>query len=209
MQQHDYTNTNKYIGDITIGEFEFNRDTRNAICWDDLNASNEIYPELTGKALDVIKQCLGYLPISAVYIPYFPFLKTLIHEHQVRNCKSKYFEKEIINQIKLIRNQDMEQDFFDRSLIFYDDYQERYRNFHSELRYVVKDRMTFLLGYEPCTKYSFLSELYLRGEIAGNYFNYETINPCDYRAIVVYRFRRKLIDQGKEAAYNSCVLYRI
>lgn len=191
------------FGEVTEGEYRGRHHIRDAMSWDNFILNQTAFPELDKLADKVLIECLGYYPSEAVCLPFMPYLKALIN----RSGNQGIITGEMIEQVKLIRNRDMYVGFWDRDLIYTDEYKEKYSNILPQWRYAAQDYMAHLMGYIPPVRISFLAEIFLRNVLEHSNNEMPIIYKGCFKAITIFKFRKAILDHSHEAALNSDLFF--
>jgi hypothetical protein len=175
--------------------------SKDALSWDDLKLAAITFPELEAEAHDIIERRLGYLPHPTARIEFEPFIRALIQVHRQKQINDEDFEFQIDEQVKLIRNQDLNLNTclaYDKEI--YENYSENYHHYRNE----VKERLTGFLGYEPLLEHSLIAEMWMQNQMADDTFQFpEEITTLDLKAITLIKYREVLLEFGLEEANNS------
>ena len=201
---HPYLNSMENLsGGITEGEYRRIHHIRDAMSWDNFILNQTAFPELDKLADKVLIECLGYYPSEAVCLPFMPYLKALINNV---GCQGEITD-EMIEQVKLIRNRDMYVGFWDRDLIYTDEYKEKYSNILPQWRYAAQDYMAHFIGDIPPVRISFIAEIFLRNVLEESKNEMPIIYKGCFKAITIYKFRKAILDHSHEAALHSDLFF--
>ncbi len=172
-----------------------------ALSWEDIELGAIALPELEEITQQIIESYLRYLPHPSILLKYEPYVRALVHSHKQNGISDDEFEKQVVEQIKLIRNEDMNLNtclVYNQSI--YDNYQENYHAYRTQ----VKDRLTRFLGYTPNLEHSLVAEMWMQHCLADDTFQIgEEITAIDYKAITLIKYREALLRFGLQEANNS------
>lgn len=195
MSSKDVTWYNKRLN-VTV-----EKGRHRAIHWDDVVQASTLFEDTESIGLSVIERLLGYLPPQSVTLPYETFLRALVHSYRHNQLSGDDFTQQVTDHVKLIRNADMQANNCPTYT------PNNYAYYHETLLpygIQVRERLTWLLGYEPQIEHSLIAELWLRTQLAKdtNIFS-DQITAIDLRAISLIKYREVLSNKGKSAAENS------
>lgn len=175
-----------------------------AISWKDLALNATVLPNLEEQTKDLIERRLGYLPHPAVTLPYAPYLRALLQQHQQGQLSSESFIHDAETHIKLIRNADMEHySSQEPAAHFVQSYQKMVEIFG----FRAKERLAGFLGYIPEVTHSLMAELWLYELMLKDTLCLpESPTAVDFKALTIIRYREILFTQGKAAADSSPLL---
>ncbi|WP_138477129.1 hypothetical protein [Dyadobacter bucti] len=173
----------------------------NAMNWEDLLLGVTAFPEVEVRCEDLIEARLGYVPSAAALAKYAPYLRAIIVSHDQGNISDYDFYQQADDQIKLIRNEDLEHNTcLEYNEDIYQNYQETFAAYGQE----AKERLTRFLGYEPKLEHSLVAQMWLRKVMADDTFQLPSyITACDYKAITLVKYREVLLAEGKDTADMS------
>ncbi len=165
---------------------------RNLIQWQDVAASaTVVLPEWEAEGRRLIEQRLGYLPHECHYLPPEPFIRGLLHTHHQGLMTEDKFRQETDEQVKLIRNSDMQHN----TCLTYDEAIYRtYAKYVAAYGHAAKERLTRFLVYEPLLEHSLIAELWLQEILARDDCRLPpSITEVDVKAMTLIKYREVLL----------------
>lgn len=180
----------------------FQSDMEDYMYWEDVAATAGIYPEHTDHAQAAIKVMLGYLPHPECLMKFEPAVRAISHLAKSGTIQSQTELYDTLeDHIKPMRNFEMKpiarRELCTQKLKYYYDSFQPYGQ-------IVKDRLTYLLGFDPQVEYSLEVELNMRDFMKKdlNVFT-GNVTQWDHKAIVAIYYMHTLVHEGWEAANNS------
>ena len=175
-----------------------------AISWKDLALNATVLPNLEEQTKDLIERRLGYLPHPAVTLPYAPYLRALLQQHQQGQLSSESFIHDAETHIKLIRNADIEHYSSQESAPHF---VQSYQKIVEIFGFRAKERLAGFLGYIPEVTHSLMAELWLYELMLKDTLRLPASpTAVDFKALTIIRYREILFTQGKAAADGSPLL---
>lgn len=172
-----------------------------ALSWEDIELGAIALPELEEITQQLIENYLGYLPHPSVLLKYEPYIRALVHSHKQNSINDYEFEKQVVEQVKLIRNEDMDLNTclnYDADI--YQNYHENYHGYRTQ----VKERLIRFLGYAPKLEHSLVAEMWMQDCLADDTFQIcDEITAIDYKAITLIKYREVLLRFGFQEANDS------
>lgn len=173
--------------------------------WQDMATTATVLPELETDGRNLIERRLGYLPHECHYLTYEPYIRGLIHRFRQGQMNEDDFLHEVDEQVKFIRNSDMQHN----TCLTYDEAIYRtYDNYVNVYGHAARDRLTEFLGYIPQLEHSLIAELWLQEILARDDCRLPlAATEVDARAITLIKFREMLLQNGLNAAKNSPLFF--
>lgn len=192
----------RYGGDAQAYIADHIHSRKKVLQWNDIVASETVFPAYTLTAHHFIERWLGYLPEAHVTLPYESFLRTIIYHYRGGSMTVDDLIEQAKEYIQLIRNKHMQehtQPSYSR-----ENYQ-RYFDYLPQYKEIVRERFARFLGYEPQLEHSLMAELLMRESMIHEDFHYldDTPSPADMRSLTIIKYREVLFEQGKQEADNS------
>lgn len=189
----------KYYASIRYGR-------REVVLWDEIKAYAQVLPLHEELAQKFIIAHLGYLPRPCIYLRHEVYIRAIIEDYNNAKITQDQFHAALVENIKHIRNADMEQEGWandiivtDKSLAYYDTHLVQFKE-------QAKNRITRFLGYEPPLIDSLHAELVIRDLFAQDWFHDNMpILETDYKMLHVISYRYIFRHHGKDAADASAL----
>jgi len=180
-----------------------NRSLKDMVSFNDLASTCKVYPEYESLSEDIIKEYMGYCPVSLYTLKYEPHIRGLIHRFRTKAMSSEQFHEELHQCIMLIRNQIV----YDDAVISYRPQVYRsYADMPQEKKDRIRQRFERYLGYMPALETSINWEIILTNHFEKTLEKWPIdITPYDFQALTVIKYREIFLAQGKVKADLSPV----
>jgi hypothetical protein len=203
MDEYEYSLIKEvYGGDVHRYLENIRRKRRHSVSWWELERSATVFPEYAAHAKFLIGTCLGWIPCEENLLKFEPSIRAIVDLSRKGSLKDRdEFWKMVEDHIKPLRNQEMVPI---SHLTVSEKTMEYYKATERPYGQIVRDRLRFLLGYEPHLVHSLFVELNMRDHLSIDPMAcIGKISDFDFKAIVSVKYREVLCSKGLEAANAS------
>lgn len=180
-----------------------NRSMKDTLSFKDLASTCKVYPEYESLSEDIIREYLGYCPVSLYTIKYQPHIRGLINQFRIKAINSERFHEELHQCMMLMRNQIVHDDAI---IAYRQQVYQSYADLSQEKKDRIRQRFERYLGYEPKLETSINWELILTNHFERTLDSWPVdITPFDFQALTVIKYREVFLAQGKNKADLSPV----
>lgn len=178
-----------------------------SVSWDQFLYEQNFLPQHTEMALLYVRIFLGYLPPRYIVRQQELFIRAVMEDSVRRNLGIDQLYEEIEPHCKKIRNADLEEGGWDKCLKP-NEYNIKCYNEHLvHLKQKARDRLSYLLGYEPDLAASLPAELFLRDFLSTDISTKEDIvRWYDCKAVTIAHYRAICIGHGKKEADDMTLI---
>lgn len=184
--------------------FGGNRDIQpRKIVWQDAIEYAQVTESTQKKTVATLLAQLGYVPAIWIRLPY----ELQIHrlwQLETSDKRSDGFIDNLIPIIKKIRNKDLKKDGRYTTEVYNEKDFEDYNTNLQPLANAARERVAKALGYYPDLQHSLWAEVLLRHYMVKDDFHPDKpMQPFDWQAAQLIRYREHLLNSGIEAADES------
>ena len=190
-----------YGGDKARAEAASIERRKHSVSWLDIEDAATTLPEFEEDGRDLVVRRLGYLPHDSVLLEFEPVLRTLLSQQRAGLLSDVAFTAQADEQIRALRNQDLQRgDWVANTVLDADDY-ERYEMEMPAYKQRARERVVRFLGYEPDLLYSLEAEIRLRRLMACDEFYLDkTVTVIDAKVLTIILYRELYIEDGPDEA---------